>query len=288
MSDDDRRLASLGRALAAVEAGLREELDVAALAEAACYSIFHFVRVFTELTGHGPYDYLVRRRLAEAAREVVGGSRTLLDIALDYRFDSPEGFARAFRRCFGLAPSEARRTGAYPEARARTAVSLGYARASREAGISVRAETLPEAVVVGLPLVADAVAGAHRPGADVLLYPAPREGSRDGQAPGPITALSGRLEPKASVRQGSPGDDDGLAYPAYPTYPLVAATVPGGPALAVSGHPPLDLGLARDWLYRTALPVAGALPRGDLELVRLNEAGQAESLSCPLAVRASG
>ncbi len=276
MSDDDRRLASLGRALAAVEAGLREELDVAALAEAACYSIFHFVRVFTELTGHGPYDYLVRRRLAEAAREVVGGGRTLIDIALDYRFDSPEGFARAFRRCFGLAPSEARRAGAYPERRARSAISLDYARASREAGIRVRAEALPEAVVVGLPLVADAVAGSRLPGAGVLVYPAPRDGALDGQGGPTATALAGRLEPLAATAPT-------VASTPYPAYPTVAARLRGGPALAVSGNPPLDLGLAREWLYRTALPVAGALPRGDLELVRLDASGRAESLWCPLA-----
>jgi len=267
VSDDDRRLASLGRALAAVEAGLRGELDVAALAEAACYSLFHFVRVFTELTGHGPYDYLVRRRLAEAAREVVGGGRTLLDIALDYRFDSPEGFARAFRRCFGLAPSEARRSGSYPEGRARTAISLGYVRASREGGLRARAETLPETVVVGLPLASDAIAA---PGADVLIYPASRDAAPDVQAFPPTVALAGTLVPRTPDAS-------------YPAYPLVAARLVGGPAIAILGSPPLDLGLARDWLYRTALPVAGALPRGDLELVRLDAAGRAEALSCPLA-----
>lgn len=251
MTDDDRRLASLGRALALVERGLRAELDVEAMAEAACYSIFHFVRVFTELTGHGPYDYLMRRRVAEAARDVVSGTASILDIALEYRFESPEGFSRAFRRCFGLTPSEARKAGAYPERSARTPITEGFARASREAGISIRAEALADTVIAGHSLRPGATPDAS---ADVMLV-------------GPAgERFAGRLS--------------GAGEPAYP---LLAARIPGGACLRASGVQPLDLSMARDWLYRAAFPVSGARPRGDLELVRL-AAGRPAALVVPRVV----
>ena len=251
MTDDDRRLASIGRALALVERGLRDELDVAAMAEAACYSLFHFVRVFTELTGHGPYDYLMRRRVAEAAREVVSGTASILDIALEYRFESPDGFSRAFRRCFGLTPSEARKAGDYPEGSARTPITEGFARASREAGIAVRAEALADAVIAGQALRPGAAPDA---GADVMLI------SPGGER------FAGRLSETGE-----------------PAFPQLAARIPGGPCLRASGVPPLDLALAREWLYRAAFPISGAKPRGDLELVRL-DAGRLAALVVPRVV----
>lgn len=254
MTDDDRRFASLGRALALVERGLRDGLDVAAMAEAACYSLFHFVRVFTELTGHGPYDYLMRRRVAEAAREVVSGTAPILDIALEYRFESPEGFSRAFRRCFGLTPSEARKAGAYPEGSARTPITEGFARASREAGIAIRAEALADTVIAGHALRPGATPDAS---ADVILV-----------GPG-----GGRFAGRVSE-----GDE--------PAFPLLAARVPGGTCMRASGVPPLDLSIAREWLYRAAFPVSGASPRGDLEIVRLDDGSPAALVVPTLATPA--
>lgn len=256
MTDDDRRLASLGRALALVELRLREELDVAAMAEAACYSIFHFVRVFTELTGHGPYDYLMRRRVAEAARELVSGTASILDLALEYRFESPEGFTRAFRRCFGLTPSEARKAGAYPEGSARTPITEAFARASREAGIAVRAEALADTVIAGYPLRPGATPDAS---AEVMLI-----------GPG-----GERFAGRVSAEGGS-------------AFPLLAARVAGGTCLRASGVPPLDLSMAREWLYRAAFPASGARPRGDLELVRHDEAGRPAELVVPVDQRPAG
>ena len=249
MTDDDRRLASVGRALDLVEERLRDELDVGAMASAACYSIFHFVRVFTELTGHGPYDYLMRRRVAEAARELVSGDRSILELALDYRFESPEGFSRAFRRCFGTAPSEARKAGAYPEGSARTPITRRYVRASMDAGLTIRAERLPDVLVVGRPLAPGEPAG---PDADILLL-------------GPGRA------PFAGKAADEPVD-----------YPLLCARAPGGGFIGVSGEPPLDLELARERLYRSAIPVGSAKVRAPLELVRLDRDGRQSAMLVPV------
>lgn len=100
------------RALELVETGLTAEIGVADMARAAGFSLYHFCRMFNAATHHPPYDYLMRRRLAEAAREVLTTRRRVLDIALDYQFNNPETFSRAFKRILGRQPSELRREGA--------------------------------------------------------------------------------------------------------------------------------------------------------------------------------
>jgi len=59
------------RAIDLVEERLHQSVTVAAMAEAAGYSLYHFCRVFSKYTRHTPYDYLMRRRMTLAATEVV-------------------------------------------------------------------------------------------------------------------------------------------------------------------------------------------------------------------------
>jgi AraC family transcriptional regulator len=99
-------LTAICRALDFVEANLREEIAVADMADAAGYSLYHFCRTFNSFVHHTPYDYLMRRRLSESARELVETDKRIIDIALDYRFNSPETYSRAFKRMFGTQPSQ--------------------------------------------------------------------------------------------------------------------------------------------------------------------------------------
>lgn len=66
-------------------------------------------RKFREISGMRLRDYLRRRRLAFALKEVRDSSRPLLDIALDYGFSSHEAFTRAFEQIYGMTPSDYRR-----------------------------------------------------------------------------------------------------------------------------------------------------------------------------------
>jgi AraC family transcriptional regulator len=104
-------LARIAQALDFVEAHLREPIGVADMAAAVGYSLYHFCRTFNEATHHTPYDYLMRRRLAEAARAVLQTDDRIIDVALDYQFNNPETFSRAFRRIFDTQPSQWRKEG---------------------------------------------------------------------------------------------------------------------------------------------------------------------------------
>lgn len=132
----------LGAVLSAVrhtEENLRRPVTVEDMAAAAGLSLFYFTRVFNEATGHSPYDYLIRRRLSEAAPEVSDPQVPLAEVAARYQFGSTETFARAFRRMFGLLPSEARRAGLLPRLWLRSAITADHirllARLDREAPV---------------------------------------------------------------------------------------------------------------------------------------------------------
>lgn len=74
------------------------------VAEAAGYSQYHAARVFRGETGLSPFEYIRRERLTASAHILRSGKHRVLDIALDFVFDSHEGFTRAFTNGFGISP----------------------------------------------------------------------------------------------------------------------------------------------------------------------------------------
>ncbi len=105
----DDSTACIARALDFIESRLQEEVSVGEMAVAAGYSLYHFIRLFNQYVHHTPYDYLVRRRLAEAVCRMLAGKGRLMDIAADYCFQSAESFTRAFTRVYRVPPSRVRK-----------------------------------------------------------------------------------------------------------------------------------------------------------------------------------
>jgi AraC family transcriptional regulator len=91
------------------ESNLKEAITFCEAAGVSGFSAHHFHRIFSAMTGTSFCDYLRRRRLTEAGRELLGTRRRILDIALDYRFESQEAFTRAFSRMFGMTPGRFRK-----------------------------------------------------------------------------------------------------------------------------------------------------------------------------------
>lgn len=76
------------------------------LAKAAGYSQWHSARMFKELTGKSPFEYLRALRLSKAALCLRDNRVRVIDVAFDFVFDSHEGFTRAFTRQFGISPKK--------------------------------------------------------------------------------------------------------------------------------------------------------------------------------------
>ena len=84
---------------------LGEELGVEQLA-ARCYlSRYYFMRRFKETTGYTVHSYIQQKRLAAAAEKLEGGM-SVTAAALEAGFPEYSSFLRAFRKFFGVAPSE--------------------------------------------------------------------------------------------------------------------------------------------------------------------------------------
>lgn len=92
-----------------IETHLSQPITLQNLAEAAGYSECHASRVFKEVVGIAPLEYLRARRLSRAAQSLRDTPQKILDISLEVSFETHEGFLRAFKRRFGFSPGFYRR-----------------------------------------------------------------------------------------------------------------------------------------------------------------------------------
>ncbi|MEJ3721068.1 AraC family transcriptional regulator [Paenibacillus polymyxa] len=91
-----------------IELNLREDLKIADVASQAYFSAFHFQRVFQAISGFTVQQYIRRRRLSEAAKRLKQSNQKVLDIAIEYQYNSQEAFTRAFEKSFGITPGKYR------------------------------------------------------------------------------------------------------------------------------------------------------------------------------------
>lgn len=94
------------RVLSYIDAHLADPLPLDKLAKVACFSPYHFHRVFSALMGETLNLYVRRRRVEIAAMQLRSPARrSITQVALSLGFSSPSSFARAFRAQFGISAS---------------------------------------------------------------------------------------------------------------------------------------------------------------------------------------
>lgn len=87
-----------------IEENLNAPITLYMLSKAAGYSPWHTSRIFKELTGKTPFEYIRYLRLSKAAAVLKNKKVKVIDVAFDFVFDSHEGFTRAFSKQFGVTP----------------------------------------------------------------------------------------------------------------------------------------------------------------------------------------
>lgn len=88
---------------------LDDELTLQQLSSIACFSKYHFHRLFTTYTGMSLQQYIRWLRLKRSAHQlIVDKDSSIIEIALNAGFQSHESFTRAFRLACGMNPSEFR------------------------------------------------------------------------------------------------------------------------------------------------------------------------------------
>ncbi len=105
--DDYRR--RILRVLTHIQAHLGETLDLDDLAKVACFSSYHFHRIFAAMTGETVADHVRRLRLERAATELRKAGRPVIQLALEAGYEAHEAFTRAFKSAYGVSPTEFRR-----------------------------------------------------------------------------------------------------------------------------------------------------------------------------------
>lgn len=254
-------LSAMLQAVDYIEAHLREPMPVADVAAAVSYSVFHFCRTFNQATHHPPYDYIMRRRLSEAARDLIQSDRKIIDVALDYQFNSPETFARAFKRFLDQQPNQWRRQGRLDPHRLMP--RLTPAHLERVAGGAYAPPVLqarPALRVAGLmALIQDDPAPI-----EALWTLLDRELAAASALPRAAESYGLRYYPDRWEDSGyfylagveAAGTAGSRAAPGL----VVKTLPPGSYACFVHAGPWHDLALTLDYIYHTWLPKAGTRP----------------------------
>lgn len=105
-------LTNMNRAIDYIEKNLYGKIDYEKTAREACCSVYHFQRMFTFMTNITLSEYVRRRKMTLAAFDLQTSNIKILDLALNYGYESPEAFNRAFQSVHGMPPTAARKVGA--------------------------------------------------------------------------------------------------------------------------------------------------------------------------------
>jgi AraC family transcriptional regulator len=101
--------AQLRRVIEYVHAQMDQDIHVVQLAAIAGLSSAHFAQMFRRSTGCAPHQYVLRTRIERAKRMLRSTETRVIDIALSCGFQTPQHFARVFKKFCDATPASYRR-----------------------------------------------------------------------------------------------------------------------------------------------------------------------------------
>jgi AraC-like DNA-binding protein len=108
-----RTIGTISATIEHIEANLGDELRLKTVADEIGYSHYYLHRMFTICTGLTMHDYILRRRLTEAAKLLVMTQQPIVEIALLSGFESQQAFTSAFKSMYKRTPLRFRLDGVF-------------------------------------------------------------------------------------------------------------------------------------------------------------------------------
>ncbi|MCR1897523.1 HD domain-containing protein [Irregularibacter muris] len=87
-----------------IERNINKPIIAEDVAQNAGYSLYYFSRMFKKQMGLSIMEYVKDQRLIKASEEIADGKK-IIDIALNYGYQSHSGFTKAFKNKFGFSPT---------------------------------------------------------------------------------------------------------------------------------------------------------------------------------------
>lgn len=139
-------ISGMREAIDYIEENIAGDIDYEAAAKRCFSSVYHFQRTFSILCGYTVGEYVRLRRLSLAGAELASGGTRVIDAALKYGYESPDSFAKAFRKFHGITPSQARGGGGVLRTFSRLSIKIIL-----EGGIAMNysIEVKPEIILTG-------------------------------------------------------------------------------------------------------------------------------------------
>ena len=96
----------INRVFEFIDENLESNLSLNIVSEIAFFSPFHFHRVFKFMTGETLNGYVTRRKIEKSASDLLHKKTTATEIAHKYGFSDNSSYSRAFKKYFGISPTE--------------------------------------------------------------------------------------------------------------------------------------------------------------------------------------
>lgn len=103
-SPDLETLQRLGRARDFIDHCYDHPLNLDQISEKACFSRYHFLRLFRQAFNKTPHQYLIERRIEKAKELLTSAELRVTDVCFEVGFQSLGSFSSLFHKYVGHAP----------------------------------------------------------------------------------------------------------------------------------------------------------------------------------------
>ena len=105
---------SVFRSIELIERNISEKLTVENIARSVHFSKFHYQRLFREIVGDSVMGYVTKRKLSLAGKALIETDMPIVNVAMEFGFDTHEGFTRSFKAYMGVTPTQNMSRGRVP------------------------------------------------------------------------------------------------------------------------------------------------------------------------------